>query len=95
VNGAMICTLRTGIRCASGSEAPWPRPPAILAAVDELAAALERFRAKLVEQMPPATVNGAGDTLSRLRATAVELGVRISGDDRVAEQTSPWRRPRT
>jgi hypothetical protein len=34
----------------------------------------------------PAAANGAGEsTLARLRAATVELGARISGDDRVGE----------
>ena len=60
--------------------------PALLDRIDRAIAELQAIRADVAAGDPSPPINGAGDTLVRLRAMAVELGARISGDDRVGER---------
>jgi hypothetical protein len=50
-------------------------------------AELQAIRGEVAASMSAAAPsNGVGNTLVRLRATAIELGARISGDDRIGER---------
>lgn len=61
--------------------------PDLLARIDAILCELAALRSEVVASMSAAApLNGAGNTLARLRATALELGARISGDDRIGER---------
>ena len=75
---------------SGGSEAPWLRPPPFwpgsMPSWPSSRRSGPRWRPIGHSRNLPRRPNGAGETtFVRLRAAAVELGARISGDDRVGE----------